>query len=182
MLKLQLHIQNQLIREIEQTIINEQCHWLSDKYEAPTRAVWAVDHKLLLTNSHLPVELINELGFLLQYYGKELIEHIKNQCPPLPLAAAISKFVFEKEKAKFQVLQLRLNPSKEPKDLTKFKLRDYLILGYSFYDALFFVYTHNYELDMGYVWGIVCPVFELPNSRSKKIYVSGRRGRILRPN
>ncbi|REL35883.1 hypothetical protein [Thalassotalea euphylliae] len=179
MLKLQLHIQNQLVREIEQTIINEQCHWLSDKYEAPTRVVWAVEHKLLLTNSLLPVELINELGFLLQDYGRELIESINNQCPPLPLAAVISKFIFDKEKAKFRKLQTKLNPSKDIEEIKGYKLSDYLILGYQFYDALFFVYSHCYKSEIGYYWGLkVNELTEYPKFIEKSSDINFNRKKL----
>jgi len=153
MLKEQQVLLERLISEIETTITTEQCRVISDKYNAPTRAVWTVDHKLILDNQCLPVELVNELEFLLQEYGRELLDYINSSCPPLPLAAAISTFVFNKEIPKFNDLQTKLNPSKEPEEIKDYKLSDYLILGYQFYDAVFFVKTHSLDVIEGYFWG-----------------------------
>ena len=155
MLKEQQALLARLITEIESAIITEQCRVISDKYKAPTRAVWTVDHKLVLDNKHLPVELVNELEFLLQEYGQELMDYINSSCPPFPLAAAISTFIFNKEKAKFSELQTKLNPSKEPDEIKAYKLSDYLILGYQFYDALFFVFSHKVKNSINNYWGLV---------------------------
>ncbi|REL27271.1 hypothetical protein DXX93_12300 [Thalassotalea euphylliae] len=167
MLKEQQALLARLITEIESTITTEQCRVISDKYKAPTRAVWTVDHKLVLDNQCLPVELINELEFLLQEYGQELMDYINSSCPPLPLAAAISSFVFNKEKAKFSELQSKLNPSKEPDKIKAYKLSDYLILGYQFYDALFFSLYHSQPL-LTWYWGVpVKNLFDKPAYKNK---------------
>lgn len=184
MLKEQLKLLDELVHEIETTIKQGKCRLISIKFNAPTRAVRTVDHKLLLDKGHLPIELINELEFLLQKYGNELIEFIKEQCPPLPLAAAISTFIFNKEKAKFRKLQTKLNPSKEPEDIKGFKLVDYLILGYQFYDALFFKCAHSGLKLSKFWWGIVySSKFERPKGIENKEFKHGSsKSKLKRTN
>lgn len=107
----------------------------------------------MLNNQCLLVELVNELEFLLQEYGQKLMEYINSSFPPIPLAAAISTFVSYREKAKFSELQTKLNPGMEPEEIKDYKLSDYLILGYQFYDALFFVCSHKNGRNEKLLWG-----------------------------
>ncbi|MBO9490608.1 hypothetical protein J7384_09550 [Endozoicomonas sp. G2_1] len=122
----------------------------------------------MLNNQCLLVELVNELEFLLQEYGQKLMENINSSFPPMPLAVAISTFVFYKEKAKFSELQTKLNPSKEPEKIKDYTLIDHLILGYQFYDALFYVYFHIYQSEKNLHWGNNSPeIREYPMFISK---------------
>jgi hypothetical protein len=144
----------QLITEIETTLINDGYFTFGNTYNVPKRAVLAVEHINLLDNNRLPVELINELGCLIQTYGKELLEYINNNCPPLPFAAAIAIFIYQKERQKFEALQRQLNPSKDLENIIDFRLSDYLALGYQFYDALYFTYFHRYRPEKFNIWGM----------------------------
>ena len=131
-----------------------------------------------MNNGHLPADLINELGFLLQDYGNELLHHIKVNCSPLPLAAAISSFIYEKEESEFYELQLKLNPSKDIDEIKDYGLREYLVLGYQFYDALFLVLEHKIKRKPCFYWGVLdespieYPIFPLQTEacREKRKY------------
>jgi hypothetical protein len=141
------------IHEIETTIINDKVSLFLNQNIVPKRAVWAVDYKHLLSNSKLHEELIFEVNSLFKIYGRELIEFLKENSPPLSVITAISVFIANKEKYKVKTLQSSLNQRTSEEKLLEFDLSQYLILGYCFYDGLYFTYFHRYQPEKFILWG-----------------------------
>lgn len=155
MIKNNAQLLNTLINEIEGTIINNEVSELASIGKAAKMAISDLDYTDLLNGKHLPLDLKNELGFLIQTYGNELLYFINQHCPPMSFSMAISAFIFEKEKHKVKKLQKILNRYIDIEDIIVYRLDDYLTLGYPFFDSLFYVYFYRYKIDKFNVWGLV---------------------------
>lgn len=145
----------QLVSEIEQVIEEDN----TDSYESSNNlkkeALWSIHHKNLLVNGHLPIDLINELGFLIQTYGNELLHFISKNCPPLPVPVAISTFIMKKEKHKVKSLKNKLNPYIDIEDIVIYRLAEYITIGYPLFDSLFYVYFYRFKLNQYNPWCLV---------------------------
>lgn len=144
-----------LIAQIESTILNKNKQYLSHTDNVLNNRVFDINYQKLLLNGKLSPELINELGYFIQVFGDELLHFIKINCPPMSLIEAVSVFTFEKEKYRFETLRKELNCYSDLEDISQYRLADYLTLGYSFYDSLFFVYMNRYQIDNYNVWNLI---------------------------
>lgn len=144
-----------LISEIESTILNKNKQYLSYTDKVLNNRVFDINYQKLLLNGKLSPDLINELGYFIKVYGDELLYFIKNNCPPMQLIDAVSVFIFEKEKHQFEKLRKEVNCYSDLEDVSQYRLADYLTLGYSSYDSLFFVYMNRYQIDNCNVWNLV---------------------------
>lgn len=144
-----------LISEIESTILNKNKQYLSYTDNVLNNRVFDINYQKLLLNGKLSPDLINELGYFIQVYGDELLHFIKKNCPPMLLIEAVSVFTVEIEKHQFERLKKDLNCYIDLEDVSQFRLADYLTLGYSFYDSLFFVYMNRYQINNYNVWNLI---------------------------
>lgn len=144
-----------LIAQIESTILNKNKQYLSYTDNVLNNRVFDINYQKLLLNGKLSPDLINELGYFIQVYGDELLHFIKINCPPMLLVETVSVFIFAKEKHQFETLRKELNCYSDLEDVSKYRLADYLTLGYSFYDSLFFVYMNRYQIDNCNVWNLI---------------------------
>lgn len=154
----------QLISEIEQVIEEDNTNSYESSNNLKKEVLWSIDHKALLINGHISIDLINELGFLIQTYGSELLHYIDIHCPPMSIPVAMSTFIMEKEKHKVKALKNKLNPYIDIEDIITYRFADYLTLGYPFFDSLFYVYFYSYETNKHNAWGLVsCHEYEKPS-------------------
>jgi hypothetical protein len=109
MIKNNAQLLNTLINEIESAINNNGVSKLGTIKNSPNNAISGLNYKDLLNAKQLPWELKNELGFLIQTYGNELLYFINQHCPPMTLSMALSLFIFENEKHKVKNLKKQLN-------------------------------------------------------------------------
>ena len=85
------------------------------------------------------------------------------------LIEAISLFTYEKGKYKFESLRKELNCYIDLEDVSQYRFADYLTLGYSFYDSLFFVFMNRYQIDRYNVWNLVSNTeYEKPENLIKE--------------
>ena len=134
---------------------NEECSSLNNNKNIQNNNTHDINHSELLNNGQLSQDLINELGYFIQVYGDELLYFINKNSPPMLLIEAISLFTYEKEKHKFESLRKELNCYIDLEDISDYRFADYLTLGYSFYDSLFFVYMNRYQIHRYNVWNLV---------------------------
>jgi len=120
----------------------------------PKRKGFNADYSMVLDKGALKNEMHLELKQLLQSYGKELIDVINNSNGEACLAEIISVFVYEANASQRNVLATQLNVGTDEDNLKEYDLNDYLILGFKFYDALFYCWTHKYEVERFIQWGI----------------------------
>ena len=169
MIKGNAQLLNALIEEIEDTIINKTASRMGNIEKVAKKAVLGLNHSALLNGKHLPLDLKNELGFLIQTYGNELLYFINQHCPPMSFSIAISAFILTKEKYRIKILEKKLNRYIDIEDIVIYRLADYLTLGYPFFDSLFYVYFHRYYPNKYNVWGLVSNTeYEKPDFKIKK--------------
>jgi hypothetical protein len=155
MIKTKIQFLKHLISEIEITISNKECYYPNNNKNIQNNNTHDINYNELLNNGQLSQDLINELGYFIQVYGDELLYFINQNCPPMLLIEAISLFTYEKEKYKFESLRKELNYYIDLEDISGYRFADYLTLGYSFYDSLFFVYMNRYQIHRYNVWNLV---------------------------
>lgn len=170
MIKNKIQFLKHLISEIEVTISNKESYSLNNNKSIKNSNTHDINHYELLNNGQLPPDLIKELGFFIQMYGDELIYFINVNCPPMLFLKAISAFIVQKEKYRFKELKSELNCYIDLEDVSDYRFVDYLTLGYSFYDSLYFVYMNRYQINRHNVWGLVSNTeYEKPRMLIKEV-------------
>lgn len=145
-----------ILLEIENTILNEKKVNKSNLFYQKTFPVksYLINLDLIFDDAKISACVKSEMKSLLLYYGEEIIDYLESNIGNVPIGALLSRFVLKKEELYRQKLVRVLNYSTNEKDLKKYVLRDYLALGFNFYDALFFVTTHKYKTQLHVHWGM----------------------------
>lgn len=155
MSKSKIQFTKKLIVELESTILNRNNQYVSHTENILNTQVFDIDYQKLLFNEKLVPDLISEIGFVIQTYGDELLYVINENCSPKSLSERISIFIYEKEKHRLKALIKKLNSYTDLEDISQYRLSDYITLGFSFYDSLFFAYMNRYQICYYNVWNLV---------------------------
>ncbi|MEO3682296.1 hypothetical protein ABHN84_08295 [Shewanella vesiculosa] len=144
----------QLKTEVEQLITTDAL-CITNATTSALRGISMYDYKELIVYGKLQHELVEELAFLIQKYGDELLFFMNLNYPLNTIYESISNFVFKKESHKYNDLSSKLNRYIDVEDIEKYRLNDYLTLGYHFIDSLFLVYFYRLYTGKYNVWDLV---------------------------